>query len=160
MKKNEEELRKLGQSVYETVLEMFDDKGFHYEKHDDDFVITCTVTGEDIPMEILFAVRYERQIVQLVSPMPFTIPEDKRTEIALAITAVNDMLLDGNFDLDLAKGRISFRLAESYIESILGKELFEYMLMVSASTIDDFNDKFMMISKGMLSIDQFIESLN
>lgn len=155
-----EELRKLGQSVYETICAMFDDKGFTYERHDDDLVITCVVGGEDIPMEIIFAVHDDRQIVQLISPMPFRIPEDKRIDVALAATVVNDRLIDGSFDFDLNEGRIAFRLTASYIESILGKELFEYMLMVSASTIDEYNDKFLMVGKGMMSFEQFVESMN
>ena len=71
---------------------------------------------------------------------------------------MNDRLVDGSFDFDMAEGRISFRLTTSYIESILGKKLFEYMLMVSASTIDEYNDKFLMISKGMISFEQFLDS--
>lgn len=153
-----EELKKIGQNVYETICAMFDNKGYHYERHDDDHVISCTVGGEDIPMDILFVVRDERQLVQLISPMPFRVPEDKRIDIALATTVINDRLVDGSFDFDMAEGRISFRLTTSYIESILGKELFEYMLMVSASTIDEYNDKFLMISKGMISFEQFLDS--
>lgn len=153
-----EELKKIGQNVYETICAMFDNKGYHYERHDDDHVISCTVGGEDIPMDILFVVRDERQLVQLISPMPFRVSEDKRIDIALATTVINDRLVDGSFNFDMAEGRISFRLTTSYIESILGKELFEYMLMVSASTIDEYNDKFLMISKGMISFEQFLDS--
>lgn len=42
--------------------------------------------------------------------------------------------------------------------TLLCKELFEYMLMVSAATIDEYNDKFLMIAKGMISFEQFLES--
>lgn len=150
----------MGQTVYETICKMFDEKGFHYERHEEDHVITCQVRGDDLPMDILFAVHDDRQIVQLLSPMPFTVPEDKRMDIALAITVINDRLVDGSFDFDLSKGRITFRQTASYIESILGKELFEYMLMVSASTVDEYNDKFLMIAKGMISFEQFLESEN
>ena len=154
-----EETKAMGQNVYETICAMFDQKGYHYERHDEDHLITCTVTGDDLPMDIIFVVRDERQIVQLISPMPFKIPEDKRVDTALALTVINDDLIDGSFDFDMSDGRISFRLTASYIESILGKELFEYMLMVSASTVDEYNDKLFMIAKGMLSFDQFIENM-
>lgn len=148
----------MGQTVYETICKMFDEKNFHYKRREDDHVITCQVRGDDLPMDILFAVHDDRQIVQLLSPMPFTVPEDKRMDIALAITVINNRLVDGSFDFDLSKGRITFRQTASYIESILGKELFEYMLMVSASTVDEYNDKFLMIAKGMVSFEQFLES--
>lgn len=155
---NEDAKKKMGQNVYETICKMFDDMGYRYERHDDDHVITCTVRGDDLPMDIIFAVRDERQIVQLISPMPFKVPEDKCIDVVLAITLVNDMLVDGSFDFDMSKGRVAFRLTASYIESILGKELFEYMLMVSATTVDEYNDKFLMLAKGMMNFEQFLES--
>lgn len=153
-----DEKRRIGQKVYNTICNMFDDKGFHYKRFDDDLAINCSVRGEDIPIEIIFMVSVDRQLVQLHSPMPFTVPEDKRVDIALAITTVNYRLINGSFDFDFANGKISFRLAASYIESILGKELFEYMLMASASTVDEYNDKFMMMAKGMMTFEQFLES--
>ena len=155
---DKEQLMKMGQNVYETICKMFDDRGFRYERHDEDLVITSTVSGEDIPMDMLFIVRPERQIVQLLSPMPFKIPDEKTVDLALAVTHANDGLIDGSFDFDMAKGRINFRLTASYIESILGKALFEYMLMVSAHTVDEYNDKFMMIAKGMYSLEDFIKN--
>ena len=158
MEMDKEQLMKMGQNVYETICKMFDDRGFRYERHDEDLVITSTVSGEDIPMDMLFIVRPERQIVQLLSPMPFKIPDEKTVDLALAVTHANDGLIDGSFDFDMAKGRINFRLTASYIESILGKELFEYMLMVSAHTVDEYNDKFRMIAKGMYSLEDFIKN--
>ena len=158
MEMDKEQLMKMGQNVYETICKMFDDRGFRYERHDEDLVITSTISGEDIPMDMLFIVRPERQIVQLLSPMPFKIPDEKTVDLALAVTHANDGLIDGSFDFDMAKGRINFRLTASYIESILGKELFEYMLMVSAHTVDEYNDKFMMIAKGMYSLEDFIKN--
>lgn len=139
---------------------MYDEKGYHYERHDDDLVVTCTVSGDDLPMQILFTVRDDRQIVQLMSPMPFVVPDEKRFDMALATTIVNDRLVDGSFDFDLGDGKCAFRLTASYIGSILGKELFEYMLMVSAATIDEYNDKFFMIAKNMMTLEQFLESDN
>ena len=153
----EEMLKKSGENVYATICKMFDNLGYHYERHDDDLVVSCTVKGEDIPMDILFIVRSERQLVQLLSPMPFTVPEDKRMEMAVAVTVASNNLVDGSFDFDLSNGRIVFRQTSSYMESILGEELFTYMLMVSANTIDDYNDKFLMLAKGMMTLEQFID---
>ncbi len=147
-----------GQQVFETICKMFDDIGYRYDRRDDDHVIVCRVQGEDIPMEFFFFVRDEREIVKLVSPIPFTVPEDKRVDIALATTFLNNRFIDGNFDFDLGTGKIYFRLTASFIESDLGKKLFDYMLSLSTAIVDDYNDKFLMISKGMVSVQQFIES--
>lgn len=155
---NDEMKAKQGQKVYETICAMFDDLGYHYQKHEEQLAITCTVHGEDIPMEMIIIVRADRRIVSLSSPMPFKVPEDKRIDMALAVHVANYGMVDGSFDYNISNGEITFRLTACYIESILSKDLFEYMLMVSASTVDSYNDKFLMLSKGVLTLEQFIES--
>lgn len=148
---------KLAQNVYQTICEMLDKKGVKYTKHEDDLVVSCTVRGEDIPMDIVIFVHEKQQIVRLLSPMPFDIPEDKRIDMAIAVNIANYGIIDGSFDYDLSDGDLRFRMTTSYRESILGKELFEYMFMVSALTTDEYNDKFMMLAKGLISIEQFID---
>lgn len=95
---------------------------------------------------------------QLISPIPFSVPEDKRIDMSLAITTINNHLVDGFFDFDMSNGKINFQLTASYIESILGKNLFDYMLNVSAITVDEYNEKFLLISKGIITLEQFIDS--
>ena len=137
---------------------MLDDREISYDKHEDDFVVKCTVRGEDLPMDILIIVRPEQQIVSLISPIGFDIPEDKRIDVALAVNIANYGIIDGSFDYDIGDGDLRFRMTSSFRESILGKDLFDYMLMVSAITIDHYNDKFLMLAKGMITLEQFAKA--
>ncbi|MBR7133296.1 MAG: hypothetical protein IKD04_07160 [Clostridia bacterium] len=154
----DEKIMKQAQSVYETLCKTLTARDWNYTRHDDDLTITCGARGEDLPMDIIIAVRPGPQVVALYSPMPFKIAEDKRVDAALAVCIANYGLINGTFDYNIADGQIRFRMVSSYRESILGEELFNYMLLVSANTIDDYNDKFLMVSKGMMTIEQFIES--
>lgn len=153
----EEKETKLAQAVYNDICGMLDEKGIKYTRHDDDLVISCTVRGEDIPMDIIIFVHEKQQIVRILSPMPFTVPEDKRMDMAVAVNVANYGIMDGSFDYDISDGDVRFRLTSSYRESILSKELFDYMFMVSAFTIDEYNDRFLMLAKGMMSLEKFIE---
>jgi hypothetical protein len=92
--------------------------------------------------------------------MPFNMPEDKRIDGALAICAANFGLIDGSFDYDLSDGQIVFRLTSSYRESLLSEELFKYMVMVSAGTIDKYNDRLFMLAKDMITLEKFLELEN
>ncbi|HBB72550.1 MAG TPA: hypothetical protein DCZ71_08100 [Ruminococcus sp.] len=148
---------KQAERVYETICEMFRDMDFTHTPHDEEMVVTCTVHGDDIPMDIAFYVFPKRQMVSLISLMPFKVPQDKRIDVALAVTTANYGIVDGSFDFDLGSGRIRFRMTESFRESIIGKAQFKYMLSAAASTIDLYNDKFLMMSKGYMSLDQFID---
>lgn len=143
--------------VYATLCKSLDDREWHYEKHEEDLVVTCGVSGDDIPMRLIIRVMPERQLVQLLSPLPFDIPEDKRVDVALATTMINDKLANGSFDFDLASGRTVFRLTNAFMESTLGTEVFNYMIGVSVATVDEYNDKLMMLMKGMIELSAFAE---
>lgn len=146
--------------VYNTLIKMLDNRDWHYEKHEEDLLITSGVKGEDLPIEFIMVVKPQQQVVQFLSRLPFNMPEDKRVEGALAICVANYGLVDGSFDYDINDGEIRYRLTSSYRESTLSEDVFEYMIMVAATTVDEYNDKFFMIAKDMMTIQQFIEKEN
>ena len=146
--------------VYGALLHMLDTRDWKYTKYEEDLMIKASMQSEDLPIHLFVVVKPKNQVVQLLSRLPFQIPEDKRVDAAIAICVANNGLVDGSFDYDFLEGDITFRLTCSYRESELSGDLFEYMLYVSAGTIDDYNDKFFMIAKDMMSVQQFIEKEN
>ena len=142
--------------AFDTLCEMLDGNDWHYDKEEDDFTIMCGARGDDLPMPIKIQVDAERQIVSLLSLLPFDVPEDKRVEIALAVSAVNYALVDGSFDYNFADGTLLFRMTSSYRESKVGKTMFEYMLYLSCGTIDDYNDKFEKIINGEMTLNELV----
>ena len=148
------------QEVFGTLVQMLDNHNWKYEKHEDKLLIKSGVKGDDLPVEFIVVVKPRNEVVQFISSLPFNIPEDKRVDAALAVCVANYGIVDGSFDYDLSDGEIRFRLTSSYRESTLSEDLFEYMIMVAASTVDQYNDKFFMLAKGMLTVQQFIEQDN
>ena len=143
--------------VYETLCSMLDNINWKYDKIEEKLMIKSGVKGDDLPIDFLVIVKPRNQVVQFISSLPFNMPEDKRVEGALAICTANYGLVDGSFDYDLSDGQIVFRLTSSYRESLLSEALFEYMIMVSASTIDKYNDRFFMLAKNMITLEKFME---
>ncbi len=148
---------KLAKNVYLNICSMFENMNFNHERDDEELVIRSTVHGDDIPMDIIIIVHPDSETVSFFSPMPFKVPEDKISEMALAVAVANNGLRNGSFDLDISDGSIVFRMTASYVDSILGEELFRMMLIVSSDTIDRYNDKFLMLSKGIISLEKFAE---
>lgn len=146
--------------VFDALVNMLDTRDWKYDKFEEDLVIKSGIKGDDLPIEFLIVVKPSNQVVQLLSRLPFQIPEDKRVDAAIAICVANNGLVDGSFDYDISEGDITFRLTCSYRESFLSADLFEYMILVSAGTIDNYNDKFFMIAKDMMTVSQFIEKEN
>ena len=143
--------------VYASLIDMLDTRNWKYEKFENDLVVRSGIKGDDLPIEFIIFVKPKNQVVQFISKLPFNIPEDKRVDAAVAVSVANYGLVDGSFDYDISDGEIRYRLTSSYRESLLGADLFEYMIMCAASTVDDYNDRFFMLSKGMIDVQKFIE---
>ena len=148
------------QEVFNTLVHMLDTRGWKYEKHEEELLIKSGIKGEDLPVEFIVVVNPRNEVVQFLSSLPFNMPDEKRVDGAIAVCIANYGLVDGSFDYDLRDGEIRYRLTSSYRESTLGEDLFEYMIMVAASTVDKYNDKFFMIAKGMMTVTQFMEQEN
>ena len=142
--------------VYEDLCAALDRRKWPYQKHEEDLVVTFGVASDDLPMNFVLAVDAERQLLRLFSKLPFTVPEDKRMDLAIATCVASNKLADGSFDYDIATGRIVFRLTASFRESKIGDGLFEYLVGCSSVTVDAYNDKFLALSKGFISINDFI----
>ena len=146
--------------VFDVLVRMLDTRDWKYEKHEEKLLIKSGIKGDDLPVEFIVVVKPRNEVVQFISMLPFNMPEDKRVDGAIAVCAANYGLVDGSFDYDLRDGEIIFRMTSSYRDSKLSEDLFEYMIMVAASTVDQYNDKFFMLAKGMMSVQQFLEQEN
>ena len=154
----EDESMAKAKETFDTLCQMLDNRKWHYEKFEDKLRIKSNIRSDDLPIDFVMRVNPKNQIVSFLSWLPFRVEEAKRIDVALATCVVNYRLADGSFDFDLSDGEILFRLTSSFRDSAPGEELFEYMVMVSATTIDAYNDKLFMVSKGVMSLQQFMEA--
>lgn len=152
---------KQAKEVFATLVKMLDTRDWKYSKDEENLIIRSGVKGDDLPVEFIIAIDAEREVVRFLSKLPFSMPEDKRVDGAIAVCVANNGMVNGSFDYDISDGDIIFRLTSSFKSgSILSEDLFEYMIMVSASTVDRYNDRLFMLAKGMITIQQFIEKEN
>ena len=146
--------------VYQTLCEAIERREWKYEKEEEKLLVHFGVNGDDIPMQFILVVDAERQLIRVMSPLPFKMSEEKRIEGAIATCVATFGMADGGFDYDLSSGRISFRITASYRNSDIGDGLFQYMMSCACAMVDEYNDKFLAIDKGMLSIADFIQERN
>ena len=145
------------QKVYATMCQALDARDWKYQRDDEALRIRCTAQGDDLPMEVQIIIDADRQLISLLSHLPFVIPEEKRLDVAIAVSIANNGLVDGSFDYDIGDGHMFFRMTSSFIESEIGNDLFLYMLFCSLQTIDVYNDRFLMLGKDLMTLKQFIE---
>ena len=134
--------------------------GWKYDRHDDDKVITLNMRGDDLPIEMILFVKEKQQVVSLISPIRPKAPEDKRIDAAVAVNVANYGIVFGSFDYDVSDGEIRWRAVLPYRDAAITKDQVNYLVVVSAGTIDKYNDKFLMLNKGMMTLEQFIASEN
>jgi hypothetical protein len=149
-----------GKKVYNEICKILDGIDWTYTRHDDDLIISSGIKSEDLPIEFLIAVNDDRNLIQYISKLPFVMPEDKRVDGAVAVAVANYGMINGSFDYDIKDGEIRFRLTQSYIDGTPSAELIRYMIAVSSGMVDNYNDKFFMLAKNMISISDFIAKEN
>jgi hypothetical protein len=87
--------------------------------------------------------------------------DDKKIEGAIATCVANKSIVDGTFDYDVSTGEVLFRLSTSFKgEADITKEIIEYIMLVSVATIDRYNDLYFMLSKGNITLSEFIAKVN
>lgn len=144
--------------AFDTLCKAIDNIGWKYKRMDDELKIMLGVGTDDLPVNILIIVDAERQLVRMLSLLPFEMKEDKRVEGAVATCFINYLLADGSFDYDVETGHIMFRLTSSFRESLLGEELFKYMISILCHTVDKYNDQLADLNDGKINIDEFIKN--
>ncbi len=147
-----------GKNVYNTLCAALDERNWKYEKHEEDLVVRFGVNGEDIPVGFAINVNDERDLIICFSRLPFSFPEDKRIDGCVAVSSVNYTMVSGSFDYDISDGSVTFRLINSYKGCTVDQELFTFIVDLTCTMVDKYNDKFFMLSKGMISIEDFLKS--
>lgn len=149
-----------GLQVYERIKRHLRDRDLKFNTHDEDLTITLIAQGDDLPQPTIIHVIDRVSVVQIVSPIPGKIPEDKRMEAAVALAIANWGMINGSFELDMSDGEIRFKIAQSYDGTELNEEIMDYMLGITFVTTDKFNDKFFALGMGLMSLEQFIQKVS
>ena len=150
---------KLTEATFDAICAALDERRWYYEKDKEKFTLNVKANGQDLFMELDVSCDKDKRIVMLLSRLPFTVAEDRRLEMAQAISYINAFLGEGCFDYHYKKGTICFRMTSSYRGSTLDKTVFDRMIMMSFSTVDRYNDKLLLYSLGTLSLAEFVKKI-
>lgn len=143
--------------AYATLCEALDARNWKYEKVEDDLLVHFSVNGDDLPIQYIIFIDAERQLVRLLSHMPFDMAEDKRIDGAIATCHATYGLRDGSFDYDLSDGKIVYRMTSAFLDNEVPVSVIQYMIDFTGAVVDKYNDKFFALNKGFLTIEKFLE---
>ena len=151
-----------GRAVFESLVQHLNNikLNFAQEEQEDRFMIKFNMSGDDIPMRFFIYVNPAHQIITLHSPISVKFPADKIDIACKALCAINYRLTDGDFQIDIRDGEVLYNMSNSYAGSLISNDVFNYMLGMSINIVDEFNDKLLMLSKGLIDMDILLGSLN
>ena len=136
-----------------------DEMGLKYNKNDEEMWVGLTGTGQDLPIQMAFRIYGERCLLVLLSKLPFTIPEDKRLDMVIAVSAINNRMAFGSFDFTVDRDSVIYRLSNCFTDCTPGSELFKWSIICAFRTVDEYNDKLQALVEGKQSVEQFLASL-
>ena len=142
--------------VYEKMINTLDAMEWKYQRNDERLTVKYIVTGEDLPMEFYVTVDEGFQAVRHVSVLPVKFPEEKRLDGVLAACSASCGLPEGYFSCNVKDGRITFVSASNFRECRVSNEWFASMMQFAHGIVDKYNDRFLMLAKGMTDISGFV----
>ncbi len=145
------------EAAYKAVCEAVNTSNYINSKNESDLRVFLSVNGEDIPIEMFITVDEDSELVRLESVLPCRMGLERRAEGAVAACVANYNLADGNFDYDFRGGYITFRMTSTFKDRVISKYLIQYLIYFAKAAVDRYNDQFLALERGHISISQFIE---
>ena len=155
---NDQDLHSKALRVFETIVDNLNNHNMRFQKDEENLRIVLFATGDDLMMPILFEVLESRQVMRILSPMPFKMPEDKRIDGAVVVSIANYGIVNGSFDYDIRDGEIRFRCTTAYHDTEVSDEMITYMMAISLQTTDRYNDRFQDVALGKMDVDGFMKA--
>ena len=143
--------------AYATIIAMMDSENLKYSRDDENLRIELGFNTDDLDVNMKFVVDTERDLVRIFSFLPFKFPEDKRVEGAVATCVANHGMVNGSFDYDFSDGELLFKCVDSYRGGTFSQETAKYMMNIVLGTVDNYNDRFFALAKGLMTLSDFVD---
>ncbi len=145
------------EKIYKDLCLKIKDNNWKYSREDEKFRVSFSVDGKDSIMNFRIRVDEESQRIKLLSHIPINVSPQKNEDIALAICAANNRIIDGNFDYDTKSRIVFFRMTNSFNDLEVKEDVLDYMLECSFFVVDKYDTLLRALSDGLMNVDEFIK---
>lgn len=146
--------------IYDTLNEALDQRGWKYDADPEHLAIRTGVIGDDFPIGIYFIVDPKRDCVTFRTTNITEFTSEQLLEAAVATCSANNGLVFGHFTLDVTDGSFYYSYSDSYEGCEVTPSFFQNMISIAVATVDHYNDRFIMLQKGALTLKKFLEMDN
>jgi hypothetical protein len=124
-------------SLFDTVLEYFDEEGWKYRRLPGREGVELGVAGDHGNYHLVALVDGD-DMLRLLTFVEGKVPEARRRDVMEFITRANYGLLLGNFELDINDGELRYKASIDVEDSRLSRSQFRNLLFGSVAAIDRY----------------------
>lgn len=151
--------KQAAQNVYKQLHNYLANQDIKYDHNDEEMNIWFAMRGDDLRILIDITVDEKNQMVKVLSPLEFKIPQELCEDVAYVINQLNFMIINGCIDFDFETGSLAFRMNATFEDSIIGDGTLHYLIGAAVNTVEAFNDKLYMIANGVMTPQQYLKQL-
>ena len=134
---------KFAEKNYKVLLKYVKSQKWKFEENKEKYKINIDFEYEGSKIYTALCLNVDLGFVYVLARADdFEIPETRQSLVAAAVTLANGKIKDGGFDYNCFKNRILFRLTTSYIDCVLDKSIYAYMVSTAYHTVKDYHRKF------------------
>ena len=126
------------QSVIDLVSTVLDEDRVRFDTIEETQVIRTAYRGQHARYRVLIRVTDEPLMLTVVVPLPLTVPESRRPELAEAVNRANFGMVLGRFELGMHSGDLYFHAAAPLCDAGLSAEQLHTVLGLALSLSDRY----------------------
>ncbi len=150
-------LNERAQLVYNTLKESLDESGWSYTPNDENLFVETGAKGDYMSIPLYVIVKKNEQLVEVLSQLPYVFSSDRLVEGALAICETNEHLNYGCFEYSIFTGEIAYRVASSFFEGIITRDVIRHMIQIACYTVDEINAKLHPLATGKITLKEYVD---
>lgn len=151
--------KQAAQNVYKQLGNYLANQDIKYDHNDEEMNIWFAMRGDDLRILLDITIDEKNQMVKVLSPLEFKIPQELCEDVALVINQLNFMIINGSIDFDFETGSLAYRINATFEDSIIGDGTLHYLIGTAVNTVEEFNDKLYMIANGAMTCKQYLDKL-
>ncbi len=132
------------EEIYDVLCRVLEKNEIPYDKTSGKSVV-CRVSGRGGDIRMSFCADISKMLVTVYAPVARHIPEERISDLSLALCMLNHKIQDGAFCLDMTDGILYYRMTCSYYNSIPQTDSFVYMLSGTAEAVDAYRSRLLRI---------------
>lgn len=145
--------------VYDILISELDSKKWNYKEDRKNRSVSFNVNGDLLPVAYNIIIDAERQLIKLRSVLPFDVKDDEAYALIFAVCRTNCCLTDGRFKLILENRTVLFDMTCSYIDSLIGEEVFDFLIFYTFIVVNKYNSRLRDLNEGTIDIQKYIEKI-